>query len=115
MSSYPCRSTKKPGRSARALGDIVTGVLKDLGGKGRLTEEDMCEAWRRSAGDRAAKHSRPVSLRGGTIFINVDRSSWLHELTVRKKELVVSLGETVQGKKIRDIRFRIGEIAVKKE
>lgn len=115
MSSCPCRSAKTPKRGTSALNDIVGGVLKNLGGEARLTEEDVAEAWRSAAGEKAAKHSRLVSLRRGTAFINVDRSSWLYELTVRKKELIASLGEALRGKKVKDLRFRIGETTAKKE
>jgi len=115
MSFCPCRSTDRSGERARPLGDIVGGILKDLGGKGRVTEEDMYEAWRQAAGDAAAKHSRPVSFKKATIFVNVDRSSWLYELTVKKKEILQKLSAALRSKKVGDIRFRIGDIAAKKE
>jgi len=113
MSFCPCRSPKTPDGAppgSGPLGDILSGVIKRLGPKERLSEEDINDAWREAAGAGAAKHSRPVSFKKATIFVNVDRSSWLYELTVNKKEILKKLGESLKGRKIGDIRFRIGEI-----
>jgi predicted nucleic acid-binding Zn ribbon protein len=101
------------GSGAGGLGGIVSGVLKKLGGRGRFTAEEMADAWRRAAGEDAARHSRCVSFRRSCVFVNCDTSSWLYELTTRKKEILKALGEALKGKKFRDIRFRIGDITDK--
>jgi len=93
-----------------SLEEVVKGVLKGLGGGGRLTEEEMSRAWRSAAGKRAAGHSRPVSLRKALLVVNVDGSGWLYELTLKKKEILEKLEGSLKGKKIRYIRFRIGEV-----
>ena len=94
---------------AASLGDIVKGVIKDLGKK-RVTEEDMAKAWEETAGKKAAKHTKPVSLKKARLTVNVDSSVWLYELSTRKKELVAGLTEKLDKKKIKEIRFRVGEI-----
>jgi predicted nucleic acid-binding Zn ribbon protein len=93
-----------------SLGSIVNGVLKKLGGRGRFTEEEMAAAWREACGEEAARHSRCVSFRRSSVFVNVDTSSWLYELTTRKREILKVLEASLKGKKFRDIRFRIGDI-----
>lgn len=96
-----------------SIAGILDSVIKKLGGKGRFTEEDMSRAWIEAAGERAAKHSRPVSFRRSSVFVNVDRSTWLHEMTVRKKEILQALEKELGGRKFKDIRFRIGDITKK--
>lgn len=98
-----------------SLGDVLKKVIKNLGSKGRFTEEEMLRAWAAAVGPEAAKHSRPVSFRRASIFVNVDRSTWLHELTVRKKDILAGLGERLGVRKFKDIRFRIGEITKKEQ
>lgn len=100
---------------ARSIGDIVGRVIKTLGGKGRLTAEEMARTWQDAVGEDAARHSRPVSFRRTSIIVNVDRSSWLYELTTRKREIVEKLKLNLGGRKIRDIRFRIGDVSVPPE
>jgi len=81
-----------------------------MGGKGRLTEEEMARAWSRAAGKRGARHTRPVSFKRSVLTVNVDGSSWLYELTTKKREILKKFGPGIAGKAIKNIRFRIGEI-----
>lgn len=94
----------------KPLEDLIKNVIKGMGGKTRLGEEEILKAWEGAAGVRASKHSRPKSFKGAVLIVNVDGSGWLYELTIGKKEILKQLGERLKGKKIKDIRFRIGEI-----
>ena len=114
MSSLPCASADNGGREEKPLTDIVKKVIKGLGGQARLTEEEIRLAWQEAVGVEAARHSRPVSFKKASIFVNVDRSSWLYELTTRKKEILERLEARLKGKRFKDIRFRIGEIATER-
>ena len=89
---------------------LLRDAIKDLSGKERFGEEEIIGAWEAAVGKAAARHSKPVSFKKATIVVNVDRSGWLYELTVQKKEILKKLEERLQGKKIKDIRLRIGEI-----
>ena len=75
-----------------------------------LTEEDVKAAWDAAVGEKAAAHSRPRTLRGSRLIISVDGSGWLYELTIRKKEILKKMEETLKGKKIKEITLRIGEL-----
>lgn len=113
MSYLPCASVDPGGREEKPLSDLVKKVIKGMDGQGRLTEEDMDLAWAEAVGEGAASHSRPVSFKKASIFVNVDRSAWLYELTVRKKEILKKLEGKLRGRKLKDIRFRIGDITRK--
>jgi predicted nucleic acid-binding Zn ribbon protein len=115
MSSPPCASPEPGAREEKPLAGILKRVIKGIGGPARLTEEEMHAAWAAAAGSEAARHSRPVSFKKAAVFVNVDRSSWLYELTTRKKEILAKLEERLKGRKFRDIRFRIGDITTKSE
>lgn len=92
------------------LEGLVRGIITDLGKKGRLSEEDMLCAWKDAVGEAASKHARPASFKGSSLIVNVDGSSWLYELTTKKKEILKKLEGRLAGNKLKDIRFRIGEI-----
>lgn len=92
-----------------SIGAVVKNVIKNLGGKGRLSEEEMFEIWKGAAGEAAATHSRPVSLKKSSLIVNVDGSSWLYELTMQKKGILQKLEGKIAGKQLKDIRFRVGE------
>jgi len=96
-------------KKQRSIGDLLKDVIKDLGKPSRLSEEDMMGAWKDAAGEAAARHTRPVSFRKSSLIVNVDGSSWLYELTLKKKDILQRLEGRLKGKKLKDIRFRIGD------
>ena len=94
----------------RPLQDVLKGLIRGLRAKEGFTKEEIQRKWKLAVGKRAALHTRPVSLRRAVLSVNVDRSSWLYELTVKKREILKKLEGRFKKKKIKDIRFRIGEI-----
>lgn len=109
MWSCPDSRDKARASGAESFGDLVGGVIKNLTGKERLGAEEIGSAWEAAAGN-AAKHSRPVSFKRDSLVVNVESSSWLYELTVNKKEIIKILEKNLKGKKVRELRFRIGDI-----
>jgi len=93
-----------------SIEDILKDVIKNIGPKGRLTEEEVALLWGEAAGEKASRHSRPVAFIKAVLTVNVDGSSWLYELTTRKREIIKKLESKFAGKKVKEIRFRIGEI-----
>lgn len=91
------------------LGDILKKVVSILGKK-KLTEEMLEEAWVKAAGDDAAKHTKCAGLRRAVLIVNVDVSSWLYELTTKKRDILEKMRGSLEGKKIKEIRLRIGDI-----
>ena len=92
----------------------LEGVLKKILGaiskSGGLTQEDVRAAWGSVVGEKAAARSAVRALKSGRLIVNMDDSSWLYELTVRKKEIIKKLGEVLKSGRIKDITFRIGDL-----
>lgn len=97
-------------KGAEHFGDLIGSVIKSLTGKERLSAEEIGAAWQEAVGQAAAKHSRPVSFKKESLVVNIESSSWLYELTVRKKEILKTLERELKPKKIKELRFRIGDI-----
>ena len=93
-----------------SIEDILKDVIKNIGPKGRLTEEEVAFLWGEAAGEKAARHSRPVAFKKAVLTVIVDGSSWLYELTTKKREIIKKLEGKFAGKTIKEIRLRIGEI-----
>ena len=92
------------------VGDIVKAVFEKLEREKTLTKEDVEARWKEMAGETAAKHTRPVSLRKGTLTVFVDASTWMHEMSIQKRKLLKQLKRVFGKDKILAIQFRIGEI-----
>ena len=97
-------------KDSKPLEGMLTGIIKDLGTKERFGEEEIAALWADVAGEKAARHTRPVSLKKGSLVVNVDGSSWLYELSVHKGEILKKIEEKFKGRKIKEIRLRIGDI-----
>lgn len=109
---WSCPGSPADGGSPhKPLEGLLRDAIKALGDKERLGEEEIVEAWKAAAGAAAAGHSKPVSFKGAVVVVNVDNSGWLYELTLKKKEITRTLSEKLGGRKIKEIRFRIGEVA----
>ena len=103
-------STKKERIKQKSRENIVKDIIKDLSGKGRVSEEEIRSAWEEAAGHRAASHTKPVSIKKSVLTVNVDNSGWLYELTIKKGKLLKNLDGKIRGKHLKGLRFRIGEI-----
>jgi len=101
---------KKRKSSLEALEHIIKKAMDGLGPKKRLTQEEIASVWQEAVGARAGKHTKPVSFKKTSLIINVDDSGWMYELTIKKKEILKKLEGKLKGKKLKEIRFRIGEI-----
>jgi hypothetical protein len=57
---------------------------------------------------RDLAHIKFNYFRKGIIYVNVDSSSWLYALSLKKDCLLMKLRKEIAG--LKDIRFRIGEV-----
>jgi len=101
---------KKERTKQKSIENIVKDVIKELSGKGRVSEEEIRGAWEAAAGHRAAAHTKPVSIKKSILTVNIDNSGWLYELTIKKGKLLSKLDGKIRGKQLKGLRFRIGEI-----
>lgn len=97
-------------KKEKAIGDILKATLKKLVSPSRPSAEGVRILWEEAAGEAAAKHSRPVTMKRSELLVDVDGSAWLYELTMKKKQLLKGLEGKFGKKSIKNIRFRIGEL-----
>ena len=63
-----------------AIGDVLDGVLQQLGVTGGHWLDQLAGRWGLVAGAAVAQHTRPGYVDGKTLVVYVDSSMWLHEL-----------------------------------
>jgi len=100
----------KTGRKAQRIDGVVASIIEKLDKQARPGSEEIEAIWKKTAGEKAARHTRPASLRKKCLVVNVEGSAWLYELTLRKNEILAGLREKLGGDKVNKIQFRIGEI-----
>ncbi|HEO63967.1 MAG TPA: DUF721 domain-containing protein [Candidatus Omnitrophica bacterium] len=92
--------------------DVVRDVFEviDSGAKDALNREDIFEIWKKAAGSRAAKHTKPTNIRKGVLIVNVDSSVWIYQLRLKKEKILQKLNGHFNKDMIKDIRLRVGEL-----
>jgi len=89
---------------------ILRKIVKKIEEQGPGKKEKISQAWEKAAGERAILHSRPVSLTRKILTVEVDSSTWLYSLSLKKRFILRDIKKELEQYKIEDIRFRMGNI-----
>ncbi len=100
------RRSKKPEGIQKILHNLIGSIEK----KDSKKKEKILKVWQKTAGEKAYSHTRPVSIRRKTLIIEIDSSTWLYALNLKKRDLLKEIKKELQEYKIEDIRFRVGDI-----
>jgi hypothetical protein len=98
----------RDGRGPVRVGNLLTKAVPALAE--RLLEEAIRREWSQTIGPEAARRSRPMSLRKGTLEISADNSPWLQELTLRSAAIAATLRER-HGSAVSGVRFVLATTA----
>jgi predicted nucleic acid-binding Zn ribbon protein len=89
-----------------SISEVLGKVVKKLGLQGRIKEEEVVGAWHEVVGDFLAKHSKPLQLAHGILYVQVLQPAIRYELDrVWKPEVLRKLQERFGTKVIRDMKF----------
>lgn len=66
--------------------------------------------WVELVGDRLGVRTWPKRLRDGLLTVNVASSAWQNELTFLRVDLVKRINETMDGARVKAIRFSVGPV-----
>lgn len=78
-------------------GDVLDAFLDQKGLKEGVRRHTALLGWDDIVGARIAERARPLEIRGKTLFVDVDGSAWMHELTFLKEDILRKLNERVPG------------------
>ena len=87
------------------LSGVLPGVLRRLGLERGLLGWRAVEEWDRIVGPPVARHTRAISFHEGVLRIEVEGSSWMHQLGFLKRDLVRKVNEHLGRPLVRDVRF----------
>ena len=99
---------KKP----RPVRSVLDETLRALGIDAPIKNYSLFGAWKEIVGETIALQSQPRSLRNQILFVHVSHSTWMQQLQFLKPQLLEKLNAFLGESQIRDIRFKIGKIAL---
>jgi hypothetical protein len=96
-----------------SLSSILEGVARRLGLESKLLENRMRRDWVSIVGEPIASNTWPDQIRYKKLYLLVQNSVWLHQLTFLKPTLIEKLNGIAGGETVTDIVLRVGEIPVR--
>ena len=106
-SMHPRRRQK----NLRSIGDVLHKTLKKMNISINSTNRNDWNIWYKVTGPQIAAQTQPQKLRGGTLFVKVSTSVWMHQLQFMKQEIIDKINESLGRETIKNIYFSIGEIS----
>jgi len=97
-------------QSFTSFQSILQGVAQSQGFDVRLWEYRLQTQWKDLVGEVLAAHTWPTRIRFRKLFIAVETTVWLHQLTYLKSTLMDKIQSQTSNLYLKDIVFRIGEI-----
>ncbi|MFQ6066569.1 MAG: DUF721 domain-containing protein [bacterium] len=97
------------------VGEILERVFNKLNIDKKLKEMKALKLWEEVTGEKISRHTLPLFVRKGNLFVRVDSSGWLTQLTYLKHEIISRLNQRLGESSIKNIYFRLGEIKKEKK
>jgi len=94
---------------ASSLAAALQVLLDERGIGARIRQLWVLPRWAEAVGPGIAEHTRPITVRKGTLVVNVDSSGWLTQLTMLQKDIVDRINQQAGATPIKNVRFRLGE------
>src|SRR5262252_1060303 len=94
----------------KQMRDVLSQLLAKRGYAQVQTAATCDAAWREAVGSKLAADTRPGSVRRGVLEILVRNSASAQELGFLKAKIVKTLTQLIPEQKIRNLRFRVGNI-----
>jgi predicted nucleic acid-binding Zn ribbon protein len=86
--------------------EALEGLLNGLDSAVKVRESMAMAYWARAVGPQVAAASEPESVRDGVLFVRTKSSTWSHELTFQKAEIIAKLNRMVGRPVIQEIVYR---------
>ena len=90
-----------------SISGVLDRVLKKLDLDQILIQASIFKQWDDIVGPSIAAHARPDHMRANKLFVQVDSSVWLQELTLLKPSLLEKTNAALGGERVRDLVFRL--------
>ena len=92
------------------LSALLEQTLARIGLDRRLDDYRVWQAWDEVVGRTISRNAQPVRLDGSRLIVAVRSSTWLQELSLLQRELIVRLNEWMQREVVRELFFVVGRV-----
>ena len=97
-------------RAPKGASNLVSRLMAHRGIGQQESSNELAQAWEQVVDSRTAARTRVGNLKRGILEIHVDSPMTSQHLTFKKADLLQQLATVLPKAKLRDLRFRIGNI-----
>lgn len=109
MSTSKRDAGRREAGGPQRVGEVMEDVLEKSGLRTQLARIGVLEEWDGIVGPRIAVVTRPRSVTGSALVVEVRSSAWLMELSLMKHAILERLNESRGDDRIEKIIFVLGE------
>ena len=99
-----------PMQSFTSFQTILQDVARRQGFDLKMVEYRLHARWKEVVGEVLAVHTSPSRIKFRKLYITVENSMWLHQLTFLKKPILEKIHSTIGPGLLTDLIFHVGEI-----
>lgn len=99
----------KKGRKQPTAAEILPHLIRESGWEIQLDLHSVFADWRKIAAPEIADHCRPVKVRRGVLWLEVENSAWLQQLRFQKHQLLEAVNATLKHSSFQDIKLVLPE------
>ncbi len=92
-----------------SVASVLAGLAHRLGLESKLLETRLHRQWSEIVGQQIAAHTRPDQIRFKKLYVYVQHSVWLQQLTYLKPDLLAKINATAGESLVSDLVLRIGD------
>ena len=94
----------RPEQIKSIINDIISRIRNK---ESKNKKAKIGEYIAKTLGEQSRKHIEVSGLRKGSLYINVDNSAWLQELSLMKQDLVDSINEELKETIVKEIKIKL--------
>jgi len=89
-------------------GAFIASILRAAGAEDGLNEDQVRATWKELAGDFIARHTEPISVKGGNLVLRVTQPALRFQLEQMKPMLLTRIRNTLGENRIKSVKFTLG-------
>ena len=97
--------------SLQDLKSLLHSIVSGMEGVPLQEQLRIQDMWEAVVGPHIAKKASPEGVKNGILFVSVESSVWMQELTFMKQQILERLTQSCESSGVKDIRFKLGKIS----
>jgi hypothetical protein len=96
-------------KGKETLAAVFPGLVRDKGWEKQLDLYSLFLVWDKIVDKDTAQHARPLKIVRNIFWVEVNNSSWIHQLQFQKIQILESLNASLATSRLKGVKFVLAE------